>query len=31
MADRLTRGEPGLLVVDIRPAEEYADFHIRAP
>ena len=29
MADRLTRGEPGLLVVDIRPAEEYADFHIR--
>jgi 3-mercaptopyruvate sulfurtransferase SseA len=29
MADRLMRGEPGLLVVDIRPAEEYADFHIR--
>jgi 3-mercaptopyruvate sulfurtransferase SseA len=29
MADRLMRGKPGLLVVDIRPAEEYADFHIR--
>jgi 3-mercaptopyruvate sulfurtransferase SseA len=29
MADRLMRGKPGLLVVDIRPAEEYAEFHIR--
>jgi thiosulfate/3-mercaptopyruvate sulfurtransferase len=29
LADRLMRGEPGLLAVDIRPAEEYAEFHIR--
>ncbi|MBN1509950.1 MAG: YeeE/YedE family protein [Sedimentisphaerales bacterium] len=29
LADRLTRGEPDLLLVDIRPAQEYASFHIR--
>jgi len=29
LADRLMRGEPGLMAVDIRPAEEYAEFHIR--
>lgn len=29
LADRLVRGEQGLLLVDIRPAEEYASFHIR--
>lgn len=29
LADRLMQGEPGLMVVDIRPAEEYAEFHIR--
>ncbi|MEW6078671.1 MAG: DUF6691 family protein [Thermodesulfobacteriota bacterium] len=29
LADRLMRGEPGLLLVDIRPSEEYAAFHIR--
>jgi thiosulfate/3-mercaptopyruvate sulfurtransferase len=29
LADRLMRGEPNLLVVDIRPAGEYQAFHIR--
>jgi 3-mercaptopyruvate sulfurtransferase SseA len=29
LAERLTRGEAGLMVVDIRPAEEFAEFHIR--
>jgi thiosulfate/3-mercaptopyruvate sulfurtransferase len=29
LADRLMRGEPNLLVVDIRPAAEYQVFHIR--
>ncbi|MBP7050957.1 MAG: YeeE/YedE family protein [Phycisphaerae bacterium] len=29
LADRLVRGEQDLLLVDIRPAEEYASFHIR--
>jgi len=29
LADRLVRGEQDLLVVDIRPAEEYASFHVR--
>ncbi len=29
LADRLMRGEPDLLVVDIRPAGEYQAFHIR--
>jgi thiosulfate/3-mercaptopyruvate sulfurtransferase len=29
LADRLMRGEPNLLVVDIRPADEYQVFHIR--
>ncbi len=29
LADRLMQGEPGLLVVDIRPAVEYQAFHIR--
>ncbi|MEJ2226329.1 MAG: YeeE/YedE thiosulfate transporter family protein [Syntrophobacterales bacterium] len=29
LADRLLRGEPNLLVVDIRPANEYRAFHIR--
>ena len=29
LADRLMRGEPNLLVVDIRPAGEYEAFHIR--
>jgi len=29
LADRLMRGEPNLLVVDIRPAAEYQAFHIR--
>jgi thiosulfate/3-mercaptopyruvate sulfurtransferase len=29
LADRLMRGEPNLLVVDIRPAGEYQTFHIR--
>jgi 3-mercaptopyruvate sulfurtransferase SseA/uncharacterized membrane protein YedE/YeeE len=29
LADRLMRGEPNLLVVDIRPAGEYQVFHIR--
>ena len=29
LADRLMRGEPNLLVVDIRPAAEYQTFHIR--
>jgi 3-mercaptopyruvate sulfurtransferase SseA len=29
LAERLARGEQDLLVVDIRPAEEYAAFHIR--
>ena len=28
LADRLMRGEPNLLVVDIRPASEYQVFHI---
>jgi thiosulfate/3-mercaptopyruvate sulfurtransferase len=30
LADRLMRVEPGLMVVDIRPAGEYAEFHIRS-
>ena len=29
LADRLMQGETGIMVVDIRPAEEYAEFHIR--
>lgn len=29
LADRLMAGETGLVVVDIRPAGEYAEFHIR--
>ena len=29
LADRLMRGDPNLLVVDIRPAGEYQAFHIR--
>lgn len=29
LADRLMAGEPELMVVDVRPAEEYAAFHIR--
>ena len=29
LADRLMRGEPNLMVVDIRPAGEYQAFHIR--
>ncbi|MBC8218370.1 MAG: YeeE/YedE family protein [Planctomycetes bacterium] len=29
LADRLVTGEPGLVVVDIRPPQEYAHFHIR--
>jgi thiosulfate/3-mercaptopyruvate sulfurtransferase len=29
LADRLVREEAGLTVVDIRPAEEYEEFHIR--
>ena len=29
LADRLMRGEPDLLVVDVRPAIEYQAFHIR--
>ncbi|HAA03412.1 MAG TPA: sulfurtransferase, partial [Syntrophobacteraceae bacterium] len=29
LADRLMRREPGLMVIDIRSAEEYAGFHIR--
>ena len=29
LADRLVNGESGLVVVDIRPQEEYAHFHIR--
>lgn len=29
LADRLVRGEQDLLLLDIRPAEEYASFHIR--
>lgn len=29
LADRLMRREPGLMVIDIRSAEEYAEFHIR--
>ena len=29
LADRIIAGEPGLVVVDVRPAEEYAAFHIR--
>jgi thiosulfate/3-mercaptopyruvate sulfurtransferase len=29
LADRLLAGEPGLLVADVRTAEEYAAFHIR--
>jgi thiosulfate/3-mercaptopyruvate sulfurtransferase len=29
LADRLMAGEPGLLVVDIRPAAEFAEFHLR--
>jgi len=29
LADRLMAGEPGILVVDIRPKQEYQAFHIR--
>jgi thiosulfate/3-mercaptopyruvate sulfurtransferase len=29
LAARLVRGEPDLIVVDVRPPEEYASFHIR--
>ncbi len=29
LADRIIAGEPGLVVVDVRPADEYAAFHIR--
>ena len=29
LADRLMAGESGLTVVDVRPAEEFASFHIR--
>ncbi len=29
LADRLLRGEPELIVVDVRPPAEYAAFHIR--
>ena len=29
LAERLARGEPDLLVVDVRPPEEYAAFHLR--
>ena len=29
LADRLLSGEPELLVVDVRPAEEFAAFHLR--
>jgi rhodanese-related sulfurtransferase len=29
LADRLIKGEPGILVVDIRPENEYWAFHIR--
>ena len=29
LADRLMAGEPGLTVVDVRPVDEYAAFHIR--
>jgi thiosulfate/3-mercaptopyruvate sulfurtransferase len=29
LADRLLAGEPGLVVVDVRPAAEFAAFHIR--
>ncbi len=29
LADRLVRGDQDVLVVDIRPADEYAGFHIR--
>lgn len=29
LSDRLMKGEPGLMVVDIRPAEEFEAFHIR--
>jgi thiosulfate/3-mercaptopyruvate sulfurtransferase len=29
LADRLMAREPGLVVVDVRPADEYAAFHIR--
>ena len=29
LADRLVAGEPGLIVVDVRPANEYQAFHIR--
>jgi thiosulfate/3-mercaptopyruvate sulfurtransferase len=29
LADRLMKGEKGLLLIDIRPAEEYAEYHIR--
>lgn len=29
LADRLMRGEPGILVVDIRPPGEFAAFHLR--
>lgn len=29
LADRLMAGEPGLVVVDVRPAAEFAAFHIR--
>jgi 3-mercaptopyruvate sulfurtransferase SseA len=28
LADRMLRREPGLVVVDIRPADEYADYHL---
>ena len=29
LADRMMSGEPGLLVVDIRPTADYAQFHLR--
>jgi thiosulfate/3-mercaptopyruvate sulfurtransferase len=29
LAERMMRGETGLMLVDIRPSEEYAAFHIR--
>jgi rhodanese-related sulfurtransferase/uncharacterized membrane protein YedE/YeeE len=29
LADRLSRGEPGLVVVDVRSAEEFQAFHLR--
>lgn len=28
LADRMLRHEPGLVVVDVRPAEEYMDYHL---